>query len=184
MCKVATVIYKGSIKRLVQKITFSVSLHLFWNVPNLLTWVCFCSFVCICYSAKQHVAIEKRGGKKEFERLKYLNLVKISVGNTLIHVQWLQRLVSIVTSSAHCTALAHMWSRKRHSSVCSAEKYGHLATHTETLEIRWWEWGLEDCLPSLLFGCISFLYLERSFILSPEVTSPKWEVHEPIWTLC
>lgn len=61
--------------------------------------------------------------------------------NTLIPLQCLPGLVSIVTSSAHCTRLAHTWRWKRHSSVCSAEKYGHLATLAGTMELRWWEEG-------------------------------------------
>ena len=69
-------------------------------------------------------------------------MVKISVGNTPLRVQRSQRLVSIVTSSAHCAALAHTWSRKKtQTPVRSAEKYGHLATRTGTLRRRWWEEG-------------------------------------------
>lgn len=42
-----------------------------------------------------------------------LNTVKISDGNNPVHLVCLQLLVSIVTSPAHCTALAHTWSRKK-----------------------------------------------------------------------
>lgn len=82
--------------------------------------------------------------------------------------QRLQRLVSIVTCSAHCTALAHTWSRKRHSALCSAEKYGHLATHRYTGDM-------------VLVG----VNTAPSFCtLHHREPSPKPEGHEPIWTPC
>lgn len=121
--------------------------------PKLPSRACFCPacfcLSCVCGKQKWILLIVVFLLKKKKEKwseelshlrfLRYFNMMIISTGNTRIRSSAFAGASfysNPLTRSPACrTALTHTWSRKRHGSVCSSEKYGHLATQRYTEDV-------------------------------------------------